>query len=311
MTAAAALSRSSRAACCSLSTGGGASAALRRSRDSRSASRSVRSSAALRFCSALDQLLDALQLLAQRSLLGRALLLGALRDAGHGLVIALRDRLVQTFRARHERGPRGGRRGPRLASQRLFTAQALCLARELREAGVRLLHVEVVLVALPCGGNGRLELRPERAHCGIVFRGAERFPLTGRLFDPFERVLAANALDLLDHRGPAGVQCRAAVVFGPALRFPALVLRDAAARPACGRFESRHAVGLELECRFGRQRRPLALGALELLRSALGGRRNRFHASHQARHLLLPRFECDPPSGFRLVQCLHHCPRPL
>ena len=242
--------------------------------------------------------------------LGRVLLFVVLRDACHGLLVALRDRLVQALRARHERGPFGGRRGPRLASQRLFTAQALRLARELREAGVRLLHVELVLVALPRGGNGRLELRPERAHRGIVFRGAERFPFAGRLFDPFERVLAANALDLLDHRGPARVQRGSPVVFGAALRFHALVLRDAAARPARGRFESRHAVRFELERRFGRQRRPLALGALQFLRGALGGRRNRFNASHQARHLLLPRFECDPPCGLAPRPVLASLPAP-
>ena len=259
----------------------------------------------------LDQLLDALQLLTQRPLFGRVLVFGALRDARHGLLVALRDRFVQTLRARHERGPFGGRRGPRLARQRLFAAQALRLARQFREAGVRLLHVELVLMALPRGGNGRLELRPERAHRGIVFRGAERFPFAGRLFDLLERVLAANALDLLDHRRTAGVQRGAPLVFGPALRFHALVLRDAAARPARRRLEARHAVRFELERRFGRQRRPLALGALQFLRRALGGRRNRFDASHQARHPLLPRLECDTPCGLRLVQCLHHCPRPL
>ena len=171
---------------------------------------------------ALDQLLDALQLLAQRPLLGRVLVFVALRDARHGLLVALRDRLVQTLRARHERGPFGGRRGPRLARQRLFAAQALRLARQFREAGVRLLHVELVLMALPRGGNGRLELRPQRADGGIVFRGAERFPFARRLLDLLERVLAANALDLLDHRRTARVQRGAPLVFGPALRFHAL-----------------------------------------------------------------------------------------
>ena len=81
------------------------------------------------------------------------------------------------------------------------------------------------------------------------------------------------------------------------------------ARPAAA-FEARHAVRFELERRFGRQRRPLAFGALQFLRGALRGRRNRFDASHQARHLLLPRFECEPPCRFAPRPVLASLPAP-
>ena len=126
---------------------------------------------------------------------------------------------------------------------------------------MRLLHVEPVLLALPRGGHCRFERVPQRADGGIVFGGAERFPFARSPFDLFERVLAAELSTWLDHRRAARVQRRAPFVFGAAFGLDPLLLRDAAARPAGCRLEARDAVGVELESRLGRQRRPLGFGA--------------------------------------------------
>ena len=260
---------------------------------------------------ALDQLLDALQLLAQRPLLGRVLLFVALRDARHGLLVALRDRLVQALRARHERGPFGGRRGPRLARQRLFAAQALRLARELREAGVRLLHVELVLMALPRGGHGRLELRAAARRPRRRLPRRRALPIRG---SPVRSVRGASSPRMLSTCWiiAARLACSAARRSSSARRsasmrscsaMPLRALPAAASKRATLSASSSNAGSVASAAHS-----PSVRSSSCAAPSAAGD--NRFDAGHQARHPLLPRFECDPPCGFAPRPVLASLPAP-
>ena len=167
MTVSAAFSRSTSACCSRAGTAGGASIADRRSRTARSASRSVRSSAAARVVHALDQLLDALHLLLERALGGGALLVLAVTDPACRPRRTGRDRLVEPVGLRGERlplvddGAPGGLALRALGRAVVRRRQAVGFERQLAEPGVNPLERLAVLVTLRRAPARLLEARAQ------------------------------------------------------------------------------------------------------------------------------------------------------
>ena len=294
---------------------GGASIAAAQIADEpiRLAQRQVLGGAAL--LRALDQLLDALHAAAARPARPppAAPRLSAAREPG--LIEALANGFVQSLGSRHQAGPfgDGGRPGSRWQ-------------RSLRRSGARRRPPVAARRACVWCMSSRFWWRcrtPAAAadrtrRCSASASAsssacAERCPLVGDAVRS-ARARPRRAACRPARSAPHGWRAaRRAVRLRPGARPRGAVAPRAPPRAAPAAASKRAtAVGVELERRFGRERRPLAFGALQFRRRAC----RRAAPVDSTRATRLATFCCHASSASRraasrFVQCLHHCPRPL
>ena len=215
---------------------------------------------------ALDQLIDALHLLAERLLGGGLLRLGALADRRFGGGVALLDRFVEPLGLLEQPAPLARHRVPRVGGAVFLRRELLGLARQLLEPGVGLRALLAVLVP-GAGARARLLEPLHELLVDVRFRiRGQPFPLGPRLLEPIERIVA---VDRLDHARRATRGRRAA---GRELRLRAAscsarscASRSTIARAAADRaLEARALGGGDLVGRRREQLAPRRLGLVEL-----------------------------------------------
>ncbi len=258
---------------------------------------------------AIDQLLDPLRLLLDRTLRRGAAFLCAQPYARVSGGESLSDGRVERVGLRLQRRPFSLDGPPRLVRIMLLRRDALCLARQLRHPGDRALVLLAVLMPFRRAAARLLESRPQPAVLDLLRRrSGEAFPFGTRLLDLVPRVLGAGILDALAQRQTRPTQLYFPLLGCVPLGLLALVCRDPGARRLDEGAETSCGVGIELERALARHLAPFGLRSGERPLGVRNRRRggNRFDAGDERPDALLPLLESQPLRGLRVLDRLQH-----